>query len=218
MKSRLANTSCVCRVHKGGMMIVLAFFLFFSGAVYGTTEKQVTSLVYPRISRTLSDVPIWTGEADISGAGYGVCVATAGDVNGDGYADVIVGAHEYDDGHLSGGRVFVYHGNANGVSDTPSWSLASDTSGAMFGLSVGTAGDTNGDGFSEIIIGAPQYGGGRIIVVPGSSSGLSTDPSDYWIADCTQAGAWAGMSVGTAGDVNNDGYSDIIFGAPFFNN
>ena len=65
---------------------------------------------------------------------------TAGDVNGDGYADVIVGAHGYDNGQTDEGRAFVYHGSASGLSTTAAWTAESDQADACFGCSVARRG------------------------------------------------------------------------------
>ena len=178
---------------------------------------SISSISMVRCSN-LPDAPDWTMECNQADARFGGCVANAGDVNGDGFVDVIVGAYQFDDGHIHGGRVFVYHGTASGLSGSPAWSYSGDRESAFLGLSVATAGDVNGDGFSDVIIGAPLYNNGRIIVVPGSVAGLSSDPGYFWISDSGSAGAWAGLSVATAGDVNGDGYSDIILGAPNLGN
>jgi hypothetical protein len=81
-------------------------------------------------------------------------LATAGDVNGDGFSDVIVGASVYDNGETDEGRAFVYHGSGSGLSFTPNWTAESNQATALFGTSVATAGDVNGDGFSDVIVGA----------------------------------------------------------------
>ncbi len=164
----------------------------------------------------------WTAESDQAGALFGVSVGTAGDVNGDGYSDVIVGAWQYDNGQTDEGRAFVYHGSAVGLSATPDWTAESDQAGALFGVSVGTAGDVNGDGYSDVIVGAYQYDNGesnegRAFVYHGSSAGLTTGSAN-WTAESNQAGARFGYSVGTAGDVNGDGYSDVIVGAYQYDN
>jgi hypothetical protein len=142
-------------------------------------------------------------------------------VNGDGYADVIVGAPNYDNGQADGGRVSVYHGSAGGLSTTPVWTAESDQASAYFGNSVATAGDVNGDGYADVIVGAPNYDNGqtdegRAFVYHGSAGGLSATPN--WTAESNQADAYFGSSVGTAGDVNGDGYADVIVGAPNYDN
>ena len=82
-------------------------------------------------------------------------MATAGDVNGDGYADVIVGAAHYDNGQTDEGRAFVYHGAATGLGTAAAWTAEGNQASAVFGVSVGTAGDVNGDGYADVIVGAP---------------------------------------------------------------
>jgi hypothetical protein len=168
-----------------------------------------------------SSSPDWSAESDQAGAWLGWSVSTAGDVNGDGYADVIVGASEYDNGEEGEGRAYVYHGSASGLSATADWTTESDQVGADFGYSVATAGDVNGDGYADIIIGAYLHDNlevneGRAYLYYGSSAGLSTNAA--WTADGNQSGAWFGHSVSTAGDVNGDGYDDVVVGAYLYDN
>ncbi|MCB0727182.1 MAG: FG-GAP repeat protein [Ignavibacteriae bacterium] len=175
--------------------------------------------VYPITIDPLSSVPSWSGEINQAGAKFGWSVATAGDVNGDGYSDVIVGAPFYDNGQLNEGGVFVYHGSINGLSLSPSWTKESDQGSANFGFSVATAGDVNGDGYSDVIIGSPLYDSGqadegRVYIYNGSAGGLLTGYS--WKYESNQAIEKFGTSVACAGDVNNDGYSDVIIGSPFY--
>jgi hypothetical protein len=137
-------------------------------------------------------------------------------VNGDGYSDVIVGAQEYDNGETNEGRVFAYQGSSSGLSASPSWTAESNQSGARFGSTLSTAGDVNGDGYSDVIVGSHRYDNGevdegRAFVYLGSASGLSANPS--WTAESDQAGAVFGAPVSTAGDVNGDGFADVIVGA-----
>ncbi len=145
----------------------------------------------------------------------------AGDVNGDGYSDIIVGAYDFDDGQSDEGRAFVYHGSAAGLATSPAWTAESDQASALFGSTVSTAGDVNGDGYSDVIIGALYYdngqqGEGRAFVYHGSAGGLAT--SAAWTAESNQASASFGSTVSTAGDVNGDGYSDVIIGASTYDN
>ncbi len=150
-------------------------------------------------------------------AEFGVSVASAGDVNGDGYSDVVVGARYYGNGEGSEGAAFVYHGSAGGLAMTVSTQLASNQAGALFGSSVASAGDVNGDGYSDVIVGALGYShGGAAFVYHGSAGGLAMIASVQ--LESNQVYASFGNSVASAGDVNGDGYSDVIVGADRYDN
>jgi hypothetical protein len=169
----------------------------------------------------LTTTPIWHKQGDQTGAQFGWSVGSAGDVNGDGYEEVIVGAPTYDYGEEDEGMVWVYLGSASGPDSAPAWYKDSDQVDAQFGYAVGTAGDVNGDGYADVVVGAPYYNHpeadeGGAWIYEGSASGLHVAPD--WHGQCDQAGANFGASLGTAGDVNGDGYSDLIVGAPFWDN
>ena len=118
----------------------------------------------------------------------GCSVSGAGDVNGDGYADVIVGAPCYDAGETDEGAAFVFLGSASGITGTdPSnahATLQSNQASALMGASVSGAGDVNGDGYADVIVGAYRYDAGETdegaaFVFLGSASGITgTDPSN----------------------------------------
>jgi len=169
-----------------------------------------------------SSTPAWTADGGQAGAWFGYSVASAGDVNRDGYADVIIGARLFDNGQTDEGRAFVYLGSASGLGLTPAWTAEIDQASAMFGSSVASAGDVNGDGYSDVIVGAPGFDStvnvdeGRAFVYLGSATGLSTAP--YWSAGSNLFSSAYGASVAAAGDVNGDGFGDIIVGAPLFDN
>lgn len=176
---------------------------------------------YPLFVDPLMSSPAWTDESNQVSAHFGISVSTAGDVNGDGFSDVIVGAYDFDNGTISEGKAFVYHGSASGLSLTANWSYEGNLFGAWFGYSVATAGDVNGDGFDDVIVGAPYVSSGEAnegaaFAFYGSSSGLS--PTANWTAEGNQASATFGYSVSTAGDVNGDGLSDVIVGAAYYDN
>ncbi len=152
---------------------------------------------------------------------FGYSVASAGDVNGDGYSDVIVGAYYYTNGHTNEGAAFVYHGSASGINTSAAAMLESNQTIAQMGHSVSSAGDVNGDGYSDVIVGAIYYDNvqtdeGAAFVYHGSASGISSTAIAR--VESNQAEAYFGWSVSTAGDVNGDGYSDVIVGAYQFNN
>jgi hypothetical protein len=166
-----------------------------------------------------STTPDWTVLSAQSSASFGFQAATAGDVNGDDYDDVIVGATLYDSpGMVQDGRAFVYHGSATGLSTQPAWVTAGGQSNVNYGIAVGTAGDVDGDGYDDVIVGAHRFDNGqvdegRVYVYMGSAGGLSTVPA--WTFENDSVEGCLGSRVGTAGDVNGDGYADAIVGAAY---
>jgi Ca2+-binding RTX toxin-like protein len=174
----------------------------------------------------------------------GFSVAAAGDVNGDGLADIIIGAPEplYYAGQ-GGGSAFVVFGKTGGLSNIDLANLAPGDGfringaavGDELGYSVSSAGDFNGDGFDDLIIGAPDADpngntdGGSAYVIFGKASGFGDiDVANLSAADGFRIDgpsgvqgnlgfslpAHMGTSVAGAGDINGDGYSDIVVGAP----
>src|SRR5690606_8667873 len=101
--------------------------------------------------------------------------------NGDGYDDVIVGARGHDASFDAGGRAAVFHGGPSGLAVAPAWNVYGDQPDAALGVSVAGAGDVNGDGYADAIVGAffrdaGQTDEGCAFVYLGSASGLSTTP------------------------------------------
>jgi FG-GAP repeat/FG-GAP-like repeat len=162
-----------------------------------------------------------TLQSNQAGAQLGSSVSVVGDVNGDGYADVLVGAAAYASGQVGEGAAYLYLGGAGASIDaTADALLESDQTGAEMGRSVGGAGDSNGDGYADILIGAPSFD-----VVPSGNEGRAFlflggagafEPTVDQQFSGTQSLSRMGFSVG-GGDVNGDGFSDVLIGAPSFN-
>ncbi len=143
---------------------------------------------------------------------FGSRVASAGDVNGDGYADVLVSAPSTD---RSSGSLMVYAGSRNGLLPTPMAVLRGTSGpGVEFGSAAAAAGDVNGDGFGDLIVGAgaAEAGAGLAVVYLGYSGGLHETPVST-LQGSTGAGSQFGSFVSGAGDVNGDGYADVIVAA-----
>jgi hypothetical protein len=183
--------------------------------------SNAQSAAYPITIDPLSATPATMLESNQNNARLGYSVSAAGDVNNDGYSDVIVGAPQYENGEVSEGAVFVYHGSSAGLNSTSALSIEGNLLGVNLGYSVGGAGDVNGDGYSDVIVSSPwfqnvQIQGGAAFIYYGSSNGIiDTNASSLY---ANQAGAQMGFSVACAGDVNGDGFSDVIVGAPYYDN
>lgn len=154
-------------------------------------------------------------------ARLGHALSTAGDVNGDGFSDVILAAYLFDNGQTNEGAVFIHHGSASGVNPVAAKTIEGNQVEAQMGFAVNAAGDHNGDGYGDIIIGARFYDNGQanegaVFIHNGSPTGVSQTANA--VIESNQGEAWMGNAVASAGDVNGDGYSDIVVGVFTYDN
>ncbi len=152
-----------------------------------------------------------------AGGWFGYAVAAAGDVNGDGHDDVIVGAWESPGASPdSSGRAYVF----SGASTETLLTLASPNQEfhGLFGASVGGAGDVNNDGCADVIVGAWREDPGPAPTDAGRAyvfSGSTGEVLHTLVSPNEQGDSYFSRCVGGIGDVNGDGYRDLVVGAPW---
>jgi hypothetical protein len=179
-----------------------------------------TGARYPiTVDPSLTEDDLITASDAASGDEFAYAVGGAGDVNGDGYDDAIVGAMRKDG---ESGAAYVYLGSASGLDTSTELKItASDgASSDRFGIAVSGAGDINSDGYDDIIVGASGdddtgSSSGAAYVYHGSASGIDTSSETKLHSSSTVAYGECGMAVDGAGDVDGDGYDDVMVGCPY---
>jgi hypothetical protein len=129
------------------------------------------------------------------------------DLDGDGFADIAIGTPGTD-------KVLVYPGSASGIATSPSLTLTSAEQSLSFGNVVAGAGDINGDGFADLVVGAPQEDSNRgaVYVYLGGPAGIPATASIKLAGP--DSNSYFGSAVASVGDTDNDGYADLLVGAP----
>lgn len=164
-----------------------------------------------------SAAPVQVFSSHLSGTRFGNAVAT-GDVNHDGVSDLLIGEPGYPDPDRRDGRALFYLGTNHGFADEPTQILSGPPL-SNFGLALSLGGDLNGDGFADAVIGAPSaslgpdlHGCGAAFVYLGTATGLD---SLCTLLPGRQAEASFGQDAIIAGDLDADGFADLVIGAEF---
>ena len=164
------------------------------------------------------DVPTLTLTGDYPGGMFGAAVAGVGDVDRDGFDDVLVGAPFASGGFPTSGKVYLYRGGSGGLDPHPAWTAAGSAPGARLGWSIASLTNLTADGFADLVVGEPGTDEetttvGRVAVYPGSRDGPAPEPIEV-LAD-GGPGTLFGYAIAT-GDVDHDGDDDLLVGEPAF--
>lgn len=199
----------------------------YDDMLVGASEYNNTGAVYLILgsvspaSASLSSAILYEGETSNDNAGGSV--ANVGDVNADGYDDMLVGACGDGGGGDNDGRAYLILGNSSPSSASLSTQITysgddsqNETTGYV-GYSVAVAGDVNGDGYDDMLIGGlglNLFMGGAYLVLGNSSPSDTNLPSTAILYSGVLGTDYlAGSTVAGAGDVNKDGYDDFLIGS-----
>ena len=171
---------------------------FIVGAPHSNAGGYLSGRVYVYSGKTGESIFVFTG-ADTNNY-LGHSVSSAGDFDGDGINDILIGANSNDEVGVNAGKVYVYSGKTGDILHTFTGAATSEN----FGYSVAYAGDVNNDGIDDLIIGAAS----KAYVF----SGQTGDTIHIFISEV--AGLLFGGPVASAGDIDNDGFADLIIGVP----
>ena len=142
---------------------------------------------------------------------FGTDANANGDYNADGYSDLIYGEPGADN---DSGAVHIHYGSVEGYTTTPDLTLTGLHEGARFGASLAVVGDADGNGYDDILIGAPNQNNdtgnttGAVLLYSGFATGLN--PIPVWMTAGESIDGLFGANVEGAGDVNGDGYADFM--------
>ena len=148
------------------------------------------------------------------GPRFGQTIAANGDLNGDGMSDLLVANTGSFPSPLGYSAVEIFFGQATGYNGTCDQRIQSNLQGKLLGWSLNYLGDVNGDGFDDFMFGEPfngtGYRSGKVWAYYGSSEGIASSAEPDYTLSSGVANAVLGRSFEPAGDVNEDGYDDVL--------
>jgi serine/threonine-protein kinase len=159
------------------------------------------------------DTPTLTLTGEETGDMFGLAVAGVGDVDQDGFDDLLVGA-PYGDGSVPDcGKVYLYRGGSAGLDPQPAWIVVGSVANGWLGASIAARTNLSFDGFADLVVSEGGTEAGRILVFPGSKDGPAREPIQVLSVD--DRGTLFGGAIAT-GDVDHDGDDDLLVGEPWF--
>ncbi len=182
------------------------------------TETVVDEdIIYGKVSIFLGSPAALTLDRNISQSGYGNffgrALASGGDLNGDGFADLAIANTDSESNPSGYSSIEVFYGSLSGYNGTPDVSIQSLDQGRLMGWQIEIISDINGDGFdelafSEIFNGTSIYEAGKVWMYHGSANGIGDQPNFTIVGD--SANDRMGYALRSAGDVNEDGFNDMF--------
>jgi len=196
----------------GGLLILFAMMsLSRWGRPANSAPEAVARAPFP-------EIPDLTLLGEDSLGLFGLSVAGVGDVDKDGFDDVLVASPLHNFGGPNAGKVYLYRGGRGGLDPKPSWTYELPEPGLNLGFDVASFTTLKQGGFPALVVGAPgsrdpSARDGRVLVFGGSRSGPSRTPVQVLHSDTPMTGFGYSLS---SGDVNHDGKDDLLVGEPSY--
>lgn len=177
--------------------------------------------------RGLRAEPAWVFNSEQDGCGFPSMFRPAGDVNHDGFGDLLASAMRFSGRYPKGGKAYLFLGSKEGLQPRPAWTseyplpvdaAADGGANQFFGFGLGPAGDVNGDSVDDFLVGAwhashGDFNEGAAFLYLGSTNTITQMP--VWRVEGGQPRTYLGSSVSGTGDLNGDAFGDVVVGVPY---